>query len=68
LLQLNLSNRNRSVRAIENSLNQTALRIARTISKLWHRGGILIRKIKNTKFAFQTSAKRISADPLLSTM
>jgi len=67
-LQLNLSNRNRSVRAIEHSLNQTALRIPRTISKLWHRGGILIRKIKNTKFAVQTSAKRVRADPLLSIM
>jgi hypothetical protein len=66
LLQLNLSNRNRSVRAIEHSLDQTALCITRTISKLWHRSGILIRKFKNTTFDFQTLARSVQVDPLLS--
>src|SRR6185312_14043835 len=41
-LQLNLSNGDCSVWAIEHALNQTALRVAGTVCKLWHRGGKLV--------------------------
>src|SRR5437868_10224101 len=39
LLQLNLSNRDGSVRAVQHAFDQAALRIASAISKLWHRRG-----------------------------
>src|SRR3989442_979555 len=39
LLQFNLPNRNYSICAIEHALNKAALRVAGTVSKLWHRRG-----------------------------
>jgi hypothetical protein len=42
LLRFNLMDRNGAICAIENPFNQTALRIPRTISKLWHRRGKVI--------------------------
>jgi hypothetical protein len=39
LLRFNLIDRNGAISAVEHPLNQTALRIPRTISKLWHRRG-----------------------------
>ena len=36
VLQFDLANRDRTIRAIEHALNETALRVPRAISKLWH--------------------------------
>jgi hypothetical protein len=41
-LQFNLSDGDCSICAIEYALNQTALRVAGTVCKLWHRRGKLI--------------------------
>src|SRR6267143_87191 len=41
-LQFNLSDGDSSICAIKYALNQTALRVASTICKLWHRRGKLI--------------------------
>jgi hypothetical protein len=39
--------RNGAIRAVEHPFNQTALRIARTISKLWHRLGKIVGNAKS---------------------
>src|SRR5947199_5165875 len=47
LLQFYLSNRDRSIRAIEHAFDECALRIARTITKLWHRRGKLAGNVES---------------------
>jgi len=47
LLQFNLPDRDCSICAIEHSFNQAALRIAGTISKLWHRRGKISGNLKS---------------------
>src|SRR5262249_59570723 len=49
LLRFNLPDRNGAIRAVEHPFNQTALRIACTISKLWHRRGKKKGKAKKEK-------------------
>jgi hypothetical protein len=39
VLQFNLSDRYGSIRAVEHAFNETALRVAGAIRKLWHRRG-----------------------------
>src|ERR1700722_20046378 len=46
---LDLQNRDRSIGAIQNTFNQTPLRVARPISKLWHSSGNLVRNPKSGK-------------------
>src|SRR4029450_3230729 len=47
VLRFNLADRNGTICAGEHSFNQTALRVARTISKLWHRRGKIIGNSKS---------------------
>src|SRR5207248_8728752 len=42
VLRFNLTDRNGTICAVEHPFNQTALRVARTISKLWHRRGKIV--------------------------
>src|SRR5204863_8209601 len=42
VLRFNLTDRNGTICAVEHPFNQSALRVARTISKLWHRRGKIV--------------------------
>jgi hypothetical protein len=47
LLRFNLMDCNGAICAVEHPFNQTALRIARTISKLWHRRGKIVGNVES---------------------
>ena len=47
VLRFNLVDRNGAICAVEHPFNQTALRIARTISKLWHRRGKIVGNVES---------------------
>jgi hypothetical protein len=47
VLRFNLSDRDGTICAVEHPLNQTALRVARTIRELWHRRGKIIGNAKS---------------------
>ena len=47
VLRFNLMDRNGAICAVEHPFNQTALRVAGTISKLWHRRGKIVGNIES---------------------
>jgi hypothetical protein len=59
VLRFNLMDRNGTICAVQHPFNQTALRIPRTIGKLWHRRGKIVGNVE--------SQNLISWNPLCST-
>src|SRR5438477_3005631 len=53
VLRFNLPDRNGAICAVEYPFNQTALRIARTISKLWHRRGKIVGNAESQKLILE---------------